>query len=56
VILSMQVAIKASIGHIVIDQKELLFMAAIAEQLHKVTVAKMTKDDDLSHELLHPLL
>ena len=54
-ILSVQVAIKASIRHVVVDQKE-LFMAAIAEQLHKVTVTKMTKDDDLSHELLHPLL
>ena len=55
-ILSVQVAIKASIRHVVVDQKKLLLMATVPNQLQKIAVAKMTKDDDLSHELLHSLL
>jgi hypothetical protein len=29
---------------------------AIPKQLNKVVVAEVTEDDDLGHELLHPLL
>jgi hypothetical protein len=34
----------------------LLLVSAIPKQLNKIAVAKMTKDHDLGHELLHPLL
>jgi hypothetical protein len=48
--------VKASIGHVVVDQEELLLVATVPKQLNKIAMAETTKDDDLGYELLHPLL
>jgi hypothetical protein len=52
----MQVVFKVSIRYIVIHQKELLLVSTIPKELNKIAVAKVPKDDNLSDELLHPLL
>ena len=54
--LNVQVKVKASMGHIVVHQKELLLVPTIPKKLNKIAVTETTKNDDLGHKLLHPLL
>lgn len=56
VIMCVQMLLKTTIRHVIVDQKKFMFEPAIPKQLHEVAAPEAPNASNMGNELLHPLL